>query len=389
MEKKEYCTGCGLCENFQLCKLDKDSKGYLYPEEYNDELETFAKKICPFTKKRDTTKLNSIWGNYHMLYKGYSNDEYIRTKASSGGVLTEICIYLLKNKLIDGVIQTTYDRNNPMQNVTTCSTSMVQIVNCSGSRYASSNPLRHLNKLVVTGKKYAFVGKPCDIIALRNYIKEYGYLKNEIKYFFSFFCAGVPSDEANKKLLEKMGCNINECMSLNYRGDGWPGFTKATDINGKEYQLDYNSSWMNFLGRDIRKCCKFCFDSIGEASDISCGDFWNLTVDNKPDFSNSDGINAVFSWTDVGDDLIKQLRDDGIIHLETYSKIEEELIYAQPNHRSRRSTMLSRLIALKLFGLDIPSYSCRTLISASKYSDILYQLKSFKGTVDRIRKNNI
>ena len=49
----------------------------------------------------------------------------------------------------------------------------------------------------------------------------------------SFFCAGLPSIDAQKKLLEEMGCN-SRVVSLRYRGNGWPGYATANLENGKQ-----------------------------------------------------------------------------------------------------------------------------------------------------------
>ena len=97
-----------------------------------------------------------------------------------------------------------------------------------------------------------------------------------------------------------MGCD-GKIKSLRYRGDGWPGYATATQYDGKVFKMDYNTSWGQILGRDIMKMCRFCLDGIGEMADISCCDAWYLTNDNKPDFSEADGRNAVFCRSKLGD----------------------------------------------------------------------------------------
>lgn len=56
-----------------------------------------------------------------------------------------------------------------------------------------------IKNLVETGKKYAFVGKPCDVSALRMLqVRKIEPWTEQITYMFSFFCAGQPSEDANK-----------------------------------------------------------------------------------------------------------------------------------------------------------------------------------------------
>ena len=54
-------------------------------------------------------------------------------------------------------------------------------------------------------KKYAFIGKPCDVTVLKNFQKLNPIIAEVIPITMSFFCAGLPSIDAQKKLLEEMG----------------------------------------------------------------------------------------------------------------------------------------------------------------------------------------
>ena len=81
-------------------------------------------------------------------------------------------------------------------------------------------------------KKYAFIGKPCDVTVLKNFQKLNPIIAEMIPITMSFFCAGLPSIDAQKKLLEEMGCN-SRVISLRYRGNGWPGYATANLENGK------------------------------------------------------------------------------------------------------------------------------------------------------------
>ena len=133
-------------------------------------------------------------------------------------------------------------------------------------------------------KKYAFIGKPCDVTVLKNFQKLNPIIAEMIPITMSFFCAGLPRIDAQKKLLEEMGCN-GRVVSLRYRGNGWPGYATVNLENGKQCKMDYNTSWGKILGRDIMKMCRFCLDGIGEMADIACCDVWYLTEDNKPNFT--------------------------------------------------------------------------------------------------------
>ena len=130
----------------------------------------FYRNICPVFYYNEEVK-HDIWGTIKGAYVGYSADPNIRYKAASGGALTEICIYLLNNKIVDGIIQTTFDPEDQTKTISVISHTANEVVERCGSRYSISVPLKNIINMMQEGKKYAFVGKPCDVMALRRYMK--------------------------------------------------------------------------------------------------------------------------------------------------------------------------------------------------------------------------
>lgn len=384
----EYCTGCGLCHSAYHVPFKKDRDDFWVPEKSTDSFtKEMMDQICPFGKNGVSDYSGSVWGKYFQAVRGYAADEIVRHRASSGGVITAISVYLIKNKLVDGVVLTKADPNIPYHCVTFCAYSEREIVEACGSRYSQSSPLMNILDLIEPSKTYAVVGKPCDIAALRRYLNYNKEIQDRVKYLLSFFCAGMPTDRANKKLLDKLGCL--DCSELRYRGYGWPGYTTAVDKNGLSYKMEYTKSWMNILGRDIRKCCKFCFDGIGESADISCGDLWNLESDNKPDFTESAGYNIAFARTEVGNELLKQVVKDGTICAENWESKMNELRFCQPNHFIKRTTILGKVVALKFMLKTPPSFRFDRMLAYAKQIDLKTQIGSFKGTIKRCIQKKI
>ena len=384
---KKYCTGCGLCNAYMNIEYETDEKGFITPVLDDDEKINFCKKICPNTSKSFKMQSENLWGHYQAAYLGYAKDEEIRYHASSGGVITAICSYLLREKKVDGVLHIGVSEDRVYGTRLYCSTTKNQLIQRSGSRYCISSPLKNLKNIVESEKKYVFVGKPCDIIALKNYMQEDEELRKQIIVTLSFFCAGMPSDTANKKLIETLlGNDAMKCKTLNYRGDGWPGFAMATDANGNCKKIEYETSWGKILGRDVKYCCRFCTDGIGEMADISCGDGWYLNEDNKPDFEEKDGRNIIFARTNLGKEILHSAQSD--IQL---SKLEntEEIGYMQPYQKRRKATMYWKILALRLFFRKLPPYDIKKLYywqRQAKWSD---RMKEFLGTIKRVLKNVI
>lgn len=152
--------------------------------------------------------------------------------------MTKIASYLLENKKVDAILQTCALSENPTETEICISTSRGKLLSRCGSRNAISHPLSSISELDVN-KKYAFIGKPCDVTVLKNVQKMNSTIAKMISITMSFFCSGLPSIDAQKKLLEKMGCD-SRVVSLRYRGNGWPGYATANLENGKQCKMDYN-----------------------------------------------------------------------------------------------------------------------------------------------------
>lgn len=381
----EYCTGCGLCQAYGIATLQEDQKGFLHPIEGDEKK---LEKICPSggnqCRQMDATK---IWGKTKGVYYGWSEDKNVRKQASSGGVITEIAAYLLESNYVDAIIHTCMNPDSPTETVTCISTTRTELIERCGSRYAISHPLLNFSNLD-RNLRYAFIGKPCDVTALKNYMDIDAELKKMIPVTISFFCAGLPSVHAQKRLLERLGCE-EDASSLRYRGNGWPGYATVITKDGRESSIDYNSSWGEILGRDVMKMCRFCLDGVGEMADISCGDAWYLTQEGKPDFSEHEGRNVIFVRSSAGEDVLNRMTALAKIHLEAFPDYEEKLKYMQFYQNDRRATMWAKVLALKLMGRVTPRYGVNVLSSYSKHTSIKRNASIFKGTIKRILEKKI
>ena len=262
------------------------------------------------------------------------------------------------------------------------------VVADSGSKYIDSNNLENIFDVIECGKRYCFVGKPCEVSTLRRYSNINPRIDDSILYYLSFFCAGVPSIDANKKLVESLGCKPNECESIVYRGNGWPGKTIVKDKTGKEYKSDYENSWMNYLGRDTRKICRFCIDGVGELADISCGDAWYL-IDDKPIFNEKNGRNVLFVRSGKGKDLFDRLVKSNQIKIETINDLDDYLKHSNPYQYTRRTTLYSMIFALKLLRKPYPNYKKSVLRGCASYLPKKYRIRRVVGTIVRIIKRKI
>lgn len=391
INEENYCIGCGLCESIFPDNLNVslgiDGKYHIViKKEISQEMDRVFQDICPVLKGSYSSV---IWGEYKSCYFGSSNDEAIRYKGSSGGILTQTLVYLLQKKKVDAILQIGVNQNDPLDNVAYICTEENEVINNCGSRYAPAKLLSHLLEILRKYKRIAVVGKPCDIRALTNFISIYPEYSDCVVYKFSFFCGGIPSQNATYKVLDELGVKKEDLLKFSYRGNGWPGLTTATLKNGKKVTMTYNQSWGKILGRDIHKYCKFCPDGLGECADFSCGDAWHSTQSGYPEFEEKDGRNIILCRSGLGNQLIKEMVENGVISVEKVKNPNDYLQKIQVGQYFRKTSLFGKALAMRIKHKYLPIPDMKVLWNWRGNRNILRQVKVAAGTLKRIRNGKI
>ena len=385
---KEYCTGCGLCNSIFNTKFIIDGDGFPKPDIKSQEMLAFCEKVCPVNGNHLLKQTTDNWGSYVNVYEGYSLDETIRYKAASGGITTAIAVFLLETGKVDGIIQIG-EGDTQFQTKVYCSRTREEIILHSASRYITSSPLSDFLNIISAGGRYAFIGRPCDAIVLRNFLELMPQYKENIFCILSFFCAGTPSETASRKLSLELGIEPSTVKHIQYRGNGWPGKATVESIDGKKKTMEYIDSWNKILGRDILKICKFCTDGVGEAADISSGDLWYLNDRKQPVFDEQAGRNVVFSRSNKGDKLIMEAIQHGYIRVTSYETQISELDYVQPNHAVRKKLLYAKYLAMKIMRRSSPEYDVKMLKKFAKERSVKENIRTFMGAVKRILEGKL
>ena len=273
--KYDLCLGCGLCSSIignAKCSLLLSDNGFYRPVgDLGIEEDNIIRKICPGICVVNK-KCNDIWGNLEYVVESWATDEEIRYKAASGGVVTSIAIYLLEHKIVDAILQVGVRSDSYLYNELKVSRTKVDIINNAQSRYAPAPIFDNIKQILDASTDiYGFIGKPCDIAGLKNFMAVFPEYKHRIKIYISIFCAGMPSYNATIKAWRLSG-KEQEPVTLKYRGDGWPGFFTVRWADNTKFKLSYNESWGKILGRQLGFRCKICPDGIGMLADIAVTD---------------------------------------------------------------------------------------------------------------------
>ncbi len=389
IDREGLCIGCGFCASLVggRSSLVERSDGFYHPFVDTDNPEIIKKifEICPglhcsFFGKM-TTKHERIWGPIKQAKLGYATDDAIRWYGSSGGGITALISHMLDKGIIDAVIQVGQSRNDPLRTETYVNTKKEEVLHCASSRYCPSSPLIKIyNILSEPDTKFAFVGRPCDVSALRKYIRLNPYLQSRVVLLISFFCASTPSYRATELLLSKLNIKKEELDNFWYRGRGWPGRATAISKSGKTNSLSYMESWGDVLSNYAHFRCKICPDGVGFSADISFADAWE-TDRNGPVFHEKDGRNVILVRTENGMNALRRAVEDKYIITSDFNI--SELMKMQPSQADKRIIAGARLLALRLCALPYPKVKgypiYRNLLQANFFTVTV----NFLGTVRR------
>ena len=142
------CTHCGTCIGLSNKQLTlKQTKNGPIPISVSNKinLDQLAYDACPGKGFNYPSLVHNIFdsevddwriGFYKDLFVGYSLNDSIRKNGASGGVITSLLIYLLKNKIIDGAVIVKQGSPKPWLAKPIIATTEDEIVQCAQSVYS-------------------------------------------------------------------------------------------------------------------------------------------------------------------------------------------------------------------------------------------------------------
>lgn len=392
IKNDRLCLGCGLCEAVcgkESVEMKLDNDGFFRPQvkSIRKDKEDIINKICPGVNIENDLKFGkgeNIWGKIENLYSGFATDNETRKIGSSGGIVSAIAIYLLDKGLVNGVLQVGGDSNDYERNELKISKNKVDILNCASSRYAPALVFNKIEEILDSNNdNYAFIGKPCDISALKNFLVVFPQYKSRFILTVSIMCAGMPSFLGTNAIVDEMKAK-KPVKKLVYRGNGWPGYFSFTDNSNREFKRTYNDSWGMTLNKYLNFRCKICPDGIGLQADIAVGDAWE-TKDGYPDFTEREGQSLVIVRTGQGSKILDMAIADSAM---AFTQLEKEkLALMQPYQYQRRRRVGARTLAYMIGKQRILNFKNISLWNNMFSVHPRVSLGEFVGTFIRVVKN--
>ena len=355
--KNGLCIGCGLCQSItgkDYIKISMSSKGRLEPKEIKKiSSKTFNKilNVCPGVIVEGlpkelvdkNTKYDLLWGYYLSLFYAWSTDKKIRYESSTGGLLNGLSLYLLDTNKVNFILHTATNPEKPMRSVSRFSYNKDDLLNANScSRYGPASPLDKFHEALDLNQPFAFVGKPCDISAIRQLSKTDERVNKLCKYLLTLVCGGSTEFTKSQDFIESFKVKEDELTIFRYRGFGNPGKMYIKTYDGREYDKEYNSFWGEESTWRVHFRCKICPDAIGESSDIAALDTWRGGSPKGED----EGFNAAIVRTANGLDLLNEAIKAGYIKKGDDLTIEDINDF-QPHQVNKKKAVYARHEGMK------------------------------------------
>lgn len=256
-------------------------------------------KVCPFSSSAlneeqlaerifpDAGNKSRKIGRYLSVYVGAAKTKGFRERGSSGGLTNWILSKLLETGKVDGVIGVGESglsaEGAPMFTYQIARTPEA-ITKFSKSKYYPVELSRVLAEVRQTPGRYAVVGVPCFIKAVRNLCIADPVFAERIAYTAAIVCGHLKSSAFAENLAWQVGVEPKELKRFDFRVkvENEPanryaitaeGVRNGNEIKRSKQVFDlYGTDWG--LGFFKLKSCDYCDDIAGETADVVLGDAW-------------------------------------------------------------------------------------------------------------------
>ena len=363
MVSSGLCSGCGACvsrNGADDTRLEWDADGQLKPSGdpiwYGDRSAAFS-RLCPFSphaddedslaagRFADAIHIHPAIGRHWAAYVGYAAEQEFRAQGSSGGMVSWVAAELLRRGMVDGVAHVA--PSSPKDGgffQYRISRDDAALQAAAQSRYHPVHMSAVLDEIRAVPGRYAIVGIPCFIKAVRLAQAQEPLLAERIAYTLGLFCGHMKSRHMVESFAWQMDVGLEDVTAIDYRvkDAGRPANWYRARLSlrdGGERAQD----WWHLVDGDWgsgffqNRACDYCDDVVAETADISFGDAWV-----EPYASDGHGTNVVVVRSPALHDLLEQGRTEGRLALTAVDAAFVEETQAA-GFRQRREGLAYRL----------------------------------------------
>lgn len=347
---KSRCCGCELCSSVclkQAISMEEDRAGFIYPVIETEKCVncSLCERICPELNHPIIEKCES-----KRVYGGYLTNEEKLKESSSGGLATAVMEKFAKS---GNVIYGVSWENDFKSAVYVRVKGEDEIYRLRGTKYIQSNKnliYRDVKKDLQDNRKVLFIGLPCEVAALRNYIKD----QQKLLYTCELVCHGPTSKKVGREFIEKLEKKYKSVvigLNLRYKQKEWNvpyiwiEFENGKVFTAPFYQTEYGRAFYLLA----RECCYSCsFKGQMSVADITIGDFWGLSrLDGN---YNELGVSMAIVHSDKGEELLQDLENFRLFMDKYENAIKSNAdIYESRTHKPRENVFKTAIEKNTLF----------------------------------------
>ena len=299
--------------------------GFLEPEVNTDTCIDcgMCLRQCPALEETHKEDKNN---NTPAAYGAWMKDEdIILRQSSSGGIFTVLARSILnEGGIVFGVVW-----QNPDTAVFTTAETEDELAEMRGSKYVQAivgNIYRQVKQELQKGRKVLFSGMPCQVYALKKYLKT----PQENLLTVDIFCHGVPSRLILQKYIQEEEARQNNKaikIAMREKTEGWrQGYFHMalyySDGSRNSYRANEDSFIQLFMS-DImlnNSCYQCPHRSNRRPGDLSICDYWGVTL-YHPEWPQHQGISGITVNTTKGEKILNTIKEQLVIHPTNYEHI--------------------------------------------------------------------
>lgn len=300
----ELCTSCYVCMEqckFHAITLVEQIDGRIIPKIDPGKCTNCGacKRVCP---NQIMVKLNMV----KTCYAAQRKDRETRKTSSSGGLAAVLYEHYIKTKngaAIGAAIDS--ELNVHLQ----CEDTLDGIKKFKTSKYVFANSSKVygiVKKKLLAGIETVFIGTPCQVAALRNYLgKDFSNL-----LCVDLICHGTPPSSYLKQHIAKID---RKADSFSFRGGEEDKVFRVYKDKFSKYEKSWwkDSYFWSFMQRVIlsENCYNCRYAQSMRTGDLTIGDFWGL--DRKTmKVPMNDRISVLLVNTEKGKHIISEIKND-------------------------------------------------------------------------------
>jgi coenzyme F420 hydrogenase subunit beta len=371
--ENDLCTQCGACAAMcphDTIDLTRDEHYRYFPKVKDESLcvnkcKSLCVQVCAGVQEDPSLwERNPIVAETYEEYCGgaitdtwigYSTDDAIRSRGTSGGLVTGLLVYLLESGQIDGALLVGSNKKDPMQHDILIARTREEIEDAWGSKYYPMPIGERFRELVSSTERFAVVLLGCHMRSLRLMERKLPRLEMSIVLRIGLICGYCAGFKAIVDQARDWDIDLKTNERIDYREGKWPGHVRIQGQDKVERKLIYE-----FLPRipfTTNYRCTICSDLMNETADVVVGDAWLKELTDRKD----EGWSVIAARNRKVVPLIESAIRDGALYLEpadseTFVRSQEKPMRYKKHALTTRLKFASKVMGKTLPNVDLSRY---------------------------------